>query len=219
MDLNGPSSNSSDNIISRLYRRYCFHVQRILDKITPYHLFRWFLNLFLLTYFMYRVVSLQGFYIVAYVLGIFLLNQFILFLTPVVVDDLEMDDDEDEPHLPTKSDEEFRPFMRRLPEFKFWYTTYKSLLISVICTFFSIFDIPVFWPILVMYFITLFMVTMKRQIKHMIKHRYVPFSYGKVRYQGKQPSTVNTSVNTSMPVSSAPNSSVPKPNSPKLNIN
>jgi hypothetical protein len=27
---------------------------------------------------------------------------------------------EDGPSLPTKADEEFRPFIRRLPEFKFW---------------------------------------------------------------------------------------------------
>lgn len=181
------SDSSSENIFGRIYRFYNFHSQRILDKLTPYHLARWIFNIFLLIYFMYRVVILQGFYIIAYVLGIFLLNQFILFLTPVVVDDLECDE-EDEPHLPTKSDEEFRPFMRRLPEFKFWYTTYKSLVISIFCTFFAIFDIPVFWPILVMYFITLFVVTMKRQIRHMIKHRYVPFSYGKVRYQGNNKS-------------------------------
>jgi hypothetical protein len=183
MDLNAPSSQSKDGPIGRLYHRYCSWLQRYLDLVTPHHIPRWIVIFLLTVYFMYRVVSLQGFYIVAYVLGIFLLNQFILFLTPVVINDME--DDEDEPHLPTSSDEEFRPFMRRLPEFKFWYTTFKSLLISIMCTFFAVFDIPVFWPILVMYFITLFLVTMKRQIRHMIKHRYVPFSYGKVRYQGK----------------------------------
>jgi hypothetical protein len=188
--LNQPDDGSSSGIVSRIYHRYCFHLQRILDKITPHHMFRWIFALLLLIYFMYRVVVLQGFYIIAYVLGIFLLNQFILFLTPVVVDDLDYDDD-DEPKLPTKSDEEFRPFMRRLPEFKFWYTTFKSLVISIFCTWFEVFDIPVFWPILVMYFITLFLVTMKRQIRHMIKHRYVPFSYGKVRYQGKQPDSAH----------------------------
>lgn len=188
------NESPNDGVLSRIYRTYNFHTQRILDKLTPYHLARWFFNVFLLIYFMYRVVALQGFYIIAYILGIFLLNQFILFLTPVVVDDLELDD-EDEPHLPTKSDEEFRPFMRRLPEFKFWYTTFKSLAISLFCTCFDIFDIPVFWPILVMYFITLFVVTMKRQIRHMIKHRYVPFSYGKVRYQGK-PDSNNKSSNS-----------------------
>lgn len=184
------NDTSEENFVSRIYGRYSFHSQRLLDKLTPYHLIRWVMNLFLTTLFMYRVVVLQGFYIIAYVLGIFLLNQFILFLTPVVIEDLE--DEEDEPHLPTKSDEEFRPFMRRLPEFKFWYTSWKALVISIICTFFEVFDIPVFWPILVMYFITLFVVTMKRQIRHMIKHRYVPFSYGKVRYQGKGDATQPT---------------------------
>ena len=64
-------------------------------------------------------------------------------------------------------------------EFKFWYSATKATLISIFLTFFSIFDVPVFWPILLVYFIVLFVLTMKRQIKHMIKHKYVPFSFGK----------------------------------------
>jgi hypothetical protein len=28
---------------------------------------------------------------------------------------------------------------------------------------------------------------MKRQIKHMVKHRYLPFSFGKTQYKGKAP--------------------------------
>ena len=36
-----------------------------------------------------------------------------------------------------------------------------------------------------MYFIALFVLTMKRQIKHMIKYRYIPFSFGKTKYKGK----------------------------------
>jgi hypothetical protein len=35
----------------------------------------------------------------------------------------------------------------------------------MICTCFDALNIPVFWPILVMYFILLFVITMKRQIK------------------------------------------------------
>lgn len=69
------------------------------------------------------------------------------------------------PELPTRANEEFRPFVRRLPEFKFWYSVTKSTLIAFFCTFFEFFNIPVFWPILVMYFITLFCITMKKQIK------------------------------------------------------
>ena len=43
----------------------------------------------------------------------------------------------------------------------------------------SLFDIPVFWPILLLYFFVLFFLTMKRQILHMYKHKYVPISFGK----------------------------------------
>ncbi|MBA0734994.1 hypothetical protein Gogos_018879, partial [Gossypium gossypioides] len=46
-------------------------------------------------------------------------------------------------------------------------------------TFFSVFDVPVFWPILLFYWIMLFILTMRKQILHMIKYKYVPFSFGK----------------------------------------
>lgn len=41
----------------------------------------------------------------------------------------------------------------------------KGILVAMACTFFEAFNVPVFWPILVMYFIMLFCITMKRQIK------------------------------------------------------
>eukprot|EP00752_Nemacystus_decipiens_P001380 g1367.t1 len=59
--------------------------------------------------------------------------------------------------------DEFRPFSRRLPEFQFWLSSQKGLLMAFGMTFFSIFDIPVFWPILLVYFIVLMFLTMKRQ--------------------------------------------------------
>ena len=46
-------------------------------------------------------------------------------------------------------------------------------------TLFPIFDIPVFWPILLLYWMVLLFITMRRQIRHMIKYRYIPFSTGK----------------------------------------
>ena len=60
----------------------------------------------------------------------------------------------------------------------------RATWIAFLMTFFNMFDIPVFWPILLMYFIVLFFLTMKRQIKHMIKHKYIPFSFGKPKYVG-----------------------------------
>lgn len=59
------------------------------------------------------------------------------------------------------------------------YSSFKAVLIGFTITFFPIFDVPVFWPILLMYWLVLLFVTMKRQIKHMIKYRYLPFSLGK----------------------------------------
>ncbi len=97
-----------------------------------------------------------------YGLGIFLLNLLIGFLTPI-------DDGEGDPILPTNNREsgEFKPFIRRLPEFKFWYSCLKAVGVSLLLTLFKVFDVPVFWPILLIYFIILFVLTMKRQIAHM----------------------------------------------------
>lgn len=52
-------------------------------------------------------------------------------------------------------------------------------------TFFPFFDIPVFWPILLTYWLLLFFLTMRNQISHMIRYRYLPFSWGKAKYGGK----------------------------------
>jgi hypothetical protein len=82
----------------------------------------------------------------------------------------------------------YRPFARRLPEFKFWMACLRAVWTGFIMTFFEMFDIPVFWPVLLFYFLVLFFFTMKKQIRHMIKHRYLPFSFGKAKYQGKAPS-------------------------------
>lgn len=178
-DLGGPARwnifNQAVTRISQIYQRY-------LDLWTPYVVSRWLFALFLVVIFILRIFFSQGWYIITYALGIYHLNLFIAFLTPKI--DPAMDfDDGDGPELPTKSNEEFRPFMRRLPEFKFWYSVTKSTIFALVCTLFNFLNIPVFWPILVMYFIALFYITMKRQIKHMIKYRYLPFTHGKPKYQ------------------------------------
>lgn len=103
--------------------------------------------------------------IVAYSLGIYLLNLFLAFLQPKFDPSNEVIDNEMEDGaaggLPTKQDEEFRPFIRRLPEFKFWYSATRAIAIGFLCTWFSIFDVPVFWPVLVVYWLILFALTSK----------------------------------------------------------
>ncbi|RDA83880.1 hypothetical protein CP532_1212 [Ophiocordyceps camponoti-leonardi (nom. inval.)] len=167
------------------------HYQALLDRSTPFVLYRWVGTGVLLMLFFLRILFAQGWYIVAYALGIYLLNLFLAFLQPKFDPSNDAVDNEMEDGsvgtLPTKQDEEFKPFIRRLPEFKFWYWATRAVFISFTCTFFEIFNVPVFWPVLVMYWIILFVLTMRKQIQHMVKYRYVPFSIGKKNYNKNSP--------------------------------
>lgn len=108
----------------------------------------------------------------AYALGIYLLNLFLAFLQPKFDPSNDILDNEMEDgsagSLPTKQDEEFRPFIRRLPEFKFWYEATRAVVISFVCSWFDIFDVPVFWPVLVMYWFILFILTSTIQTRDLL---------------------------------------------------
>ncbi|CAG7866604.1 unnamed protein product [Brassica rapa] len=162
----------------RLYKYY-------LDKTTPHSTYRWIGTLVVFLIYCLRVFSIHGFYIISYGLGIYLLNLLIGFLSPLV--DPELDASDGGASLPTRGSDEFKPFIRRLPEFKFWYSMTKAFCIAFLMTFFSVFDVPVFWPILLCYWVVLFVLTMRRQISHMIKHKYIPFSIGKQVLSFPQP--------------------------------
>lgn len=132
---------------------------------TPYVPHRWGLTIVLLTAFFVRILVAQGWYIIAYCLGIYMLNLFLAFLQPKFDPSLDSTEDDGleggQSSLPTKADEEFRPFIRRLPEFKFWHSATRAIAIGLFCSFFEIFNLPVFWPVLVMYWLILFSLTSK----------------------------------------------------------
>ncbi|KAL1915808.1 uncharacterized protein VTP21DRAFT_6196 [Calcarisporiella thermophila] len=176
-DVNEPITFSAYG--SALEKRWQF----FLDRITPFTYNRWITTAFLLSLFFLRIILVQGWYIVAYVLGIYLLNLLIAFLSPKFDPALEEmvngEEEGDGMQLPTRADEEMRPFIRRLPEFKFWYWSTRSILIAFVCTTMRAFDLPVVWQILLFYFIVLFGVTMRRQLQHMARYRYVPWTQKK----------------------------------------
>ncbi|KAJ1993463.1 hypothetical protein H4R33_000656 [Dimargaris cristalligena] len=188
--------NNEASVATNISNQRLFFERRIqyfLDSTISYTTYRWIFTVVALVGFLARIFSTHGWYIVTYALGIYMLNLFLAFLTPKwdtsSMPGLE-DDAEDEGEssngpglLPTSNNEEFRPFIRRLPEFKFWLSATRAVLISIGCTFFKFLDIPVFWPILVIYFIILFVLTMRRQIEHMIRHKYLPFDLGKKNYR------------------------------------
>lgn len=114
---------------------------------------------------------------VAYSLGIYLLNLFLAFISPKFDPSLEADTDMEDgmpagqSALPTKNDQEFKPFVRRLPEFKFWHAATRAIALAFACSWSELFNLPVFWPVLVVYWLILVFLTMRRQIQSMIKYR------------------------------------------------
>jgi hypothetical protein len=171
------SASVQPSFAQRLRRSLAREFQRLLDLSAPQIAARYVALGVALGIYALRVYLISGFYIISYALGIFLLNLFIGFLSP------QEDPDAAEGFaLPNAAGDEFKPFVRRLPEFKFWYSSLKAVCISFLCTFLPFLDVPVFWPILLFYFLMLFGLTMRRQITHMIQHKYIPFSRGKPAY-------------------------------------
>lgn len=114
-----PPASSEPAFVSQLRVSVGRKFQKLLDDWTPYPRPRWGFTAGLAVLYVVRVYYLAGWYIISYALAIYLLNLLIGFLSPQV-------DPESEPSLPTRQDDEFRPFIRRVPEFKFWYHTPTS---------------------------------------------------------------------------------------------
>lgn len=87
--------------------------------------------------------------------------------------------------------------------FVFRLSATRATVVAILCTLSETFDVPVYWPILLVYFFVLFALTMRRQIqcvcrslpfffvftccRHMVKYKYVPFDIGrKARYGGQK---------------------------------
>jgi hypothetical protein len=128
----------SEDIIQRTSNSLRVSVQRkfqqFLDRSTVHLVPRWLGFAITLGAYALRVYMVRGWFIVTYGLGIFMLNNFIGFLSP------QADPAGDGPLLPTAVGDDYKPFARRMPEFKFWCSSTKGVLVAFMMTFFSIFD-------------------------------------------------------------------------------
>ncbi|KAJ3445070.1 protein rer1 [Anaeramoeba flamelloides] len=168
--------------------------QRIVDRFVPLVMVRWIIFACLFSFYLLRVLIIKKFFIVTYGLGIYLLNCFILFITPMTDPKLEKEKDQDKStgktfdYLPTKKSDDFKPFMRKLGEFQFCYKMIKATFFSIIATLFPFLNLPVLWQLLLLYFIVLFVFMMRKQISHMVKYGYIPINFGKKKYTKRRPS-------------------------------
>lgn len=152
----------------------------IRDKTQQYIHERWGVAAVLGVIYFIRLIFTGGFHALTYLIGINCLNAFILFISPF--EDPEDIDNGGDSYLPQKNDEEFKPFKRKMNEYHFWEITFWSLFIGIFITFIKSMDIPVFWPLLLFYFILVFCLVMHKQISHMIKYNYLPWDAGKKTY-------------------------------------
>ena len=117
MEGNGGDAANVVGPVAKWRNDFSRAFQYYLDRSTPHPTERWLGTLAVAAIYVLRAYLVQGFYIISYGLGIYILNLLIGFLSPKVDPELEVLDGAS---LPTKGSDEFKPFIRRLPEFKFW---------------------------------------------------------------------------------------------------
>ncbi|EKX73261.1 conserved hypothetical protein [Theileria equi strain WA] len=191
---------SSTNRIFKLIS--CYH-QLFLDHTVKYVTLRWMYFGFISTLFWIYIFTVNTHYVIAYMYAVFLLNLLLRFITPLSFDDLcaAQEDANGGTILPCSENDakksgvatrnnakskdnvyEFKPFLRQMNEFTFWLSATRITYIALCSLFFEFLDLPVFWPLLVLYFALLFTTTMNQQIRNMIKYKYVPFNFSKRTY-------------------------------------
>ena len=163
------------------FEKFKLYKSIIRDKIIIYRLERWLIVAIFALIFVIRVILSQGFYCLTYYVCIHILNSFIGFISPLE-DPEEYGLNSGDSYLPQKNNEEFKPFQRKVKEYRFWAIVFSTFLVAIPMTFSKAFDIPVFWPVLLFYFILIFYIVMRRQIQHMIKYHYLPWNTGKMKY-------------------------------------
>ena len=60
---------------------------------------------------------------------------------------------------------------------------------TLMADFFSCFksaDIPIYWPLLLTYFIFMTLFLCRFKIEHMIRYQYIPFDFGKTNYNNRR---------------------------------
>lgn len=155
--------------------------QRFMDSIVPFTIPRWAVFAVVLLLFYIRILWFEAFYVIAYGVSVHMLYLLVLVITPMS----DPDENSSDVSLPM-SEREHRPFVPKVGEFVVWRSMMKVLGIGFFLTLFSFLDIPVFWPILVFYFVTLFAVQVGGRVKHMLKHNYVPWNKPKNQFVKKE---------------------------------
>ncbi|GKT22823.1 Retrieval of early ER protein Rer1 like protein [Aduncisulcus paluster] len=203
-EYNGSDFIPGQTTLPTIVKHYKTKMDHVTDKYLnltiPFKTGRWIIAAVIALLFILRCVFTSSpfhYVLVMYCLYVYIIVHFLLFITPlgapqshspneiIPMDSDFMFDDEDGLRLemlqlPNKADErddEYKPFIPQLPEFKFWWLFVKSHLICLFLTLFQVFDIPVYWPILFMYLAFVVVLTALDEMKKWKEYGYVPFDF------------------------------------------
>lgn len=149
--------------------------QLMTDKLSPLPAYRWGFTGALVLLYAYRIFIIKSHAVVTYCAAVYLLHAFILFATPKDQSIPDPFEEVDEEYNPSNIDNDFRPYVRRLPEYSFWVFATQIVLTAFFLTLLDFMDIPVFIPILAMYFIFIVCMTAYKLWVHSHKFKYSLF--------------------------------------------
>jgi len=159
--------------------------QIMIDKFSPCPVQRWCVfGLCLLVHFVKILVS-GTHHLIAYVVGVYLFHGFILFATPKdenIPDPFEeeVENENSNEYSPSSVDNSLRPFIRNMPEYTYWMFSMKVVVVSFLLTLSRLTDIPVYTPILLVYFVFMVLATAIKLWQHSRKYHYNPFFQSKL---------------------------------------
>ncbi|KAF7700708.1 Protein RER1 like protein [Cucumispora dikerogammari] len=163
------------------YNIYLQKLQHKYRSLIPKIYLRWSIFLFLVFSFLFKVLIItQSHYLVSYTIGVFIIHEFVKFCIPA---DENIPDPFDDFHnsditlILDEDNDDSKPFYRKLSEFHFWQNSTFILCIGILCSFFEVFDIPVYGIVLALYFITVVIITIKNLYFHSKKFKYNPFDF------------------------------------------
>ena len=151
-----------------------------MDRLNPKKKERWAAFAIVLGVFLLRVYIKSGYAVIAYLLGLYYLNNLMLFLAPA--DDFE-DMAYNEFELPTRETDEYKGFQRKMQEMETWQNLFTATTFAAFFSLFDSMDIEIYWPLLLTYFCMMTCFLFRFKIEHMIRYKYIPMELGKKKYE------------------------------------
>lgn len=112
-------------------------MQIFTDRISFYPGRRWMSFSIMLIFFLFRMYQQKGYAVLAYLLGLFYLNNVMLYLAPAEdPDELEFNTQQQDFILPTRESDEYKGFQRKLHEMDFWKEMMSATTMAAFCSCF-----------------------------------------------------------------------------------